>query len=63
MRMVLKCLIVMLVFIINASILGRGIFDVIHDRNATGAFSFGLLTTLIMGVDIVKLMLGMDIGW
>lgn len=63
MRMVLKWLIVALLFIINAGILGHGIFDVMRDRNATGAFSIGLFTTLVMGVTVVKLMLGMDIGW
>ena len=62
MRMVLKWLIVALLFIINAGILGHGIFDVMRDRNATGEFSIGLLTTLIMGIVIVKLMFGMDIG-
>lgn len=61
--MVLKWLIVALMFIFSANILGTGISDVIRDRNATGSFIIGLLTTLIMGVTIVKLMLGMDIGF
>lgn len=63
MSMVLKWLIVAFLFMFSANILGTGISDVIRDRNATGSFIIGLLTTLIMGVTIVKLMLGMDIGF
>lgn len=62
MRMVLKWLIVIFLFMFSANILGAGISDVIRDRNSTGSFMVGLLTTLIMGIVIVKLMFGMDIG-
>ena len=62
MRMILKWLIVIFLFMFSANILGAGISDVIRDRNATGSFMVGLLTTLIMGIVIVKLMFGMDIG-
>lgn len=62
MRMVLKWLIVIFLFMFSANILGAGISDVIRDRNSTGSFIVGLLTTLIMGIVIVKLMFGMDIG-